>query len=119
MYWCALICWTFSCYQQPGDHPECADDSEKQKGCAPPNLHDQQGEQWGKDSRPDRAAKSHHAQAKCAALRCSSLMMGIAASPSTALSAKLMAPRTNSITSMIQPYGEMRVRVWLCLSFCG
>src|SRR5437868_8554200 len=43
------------------------------------------------------------------ALRCSSLMIGIAARPRTALSAKLMTPRAKRKAIIAHPNDEMRV----------
>src|SRR5438309_1417221 len=43
------------------------------------------------------------------ALRCSSLMIGIAARPSTTLSVKLMTPRAKSKAIITHPNGETRV----------
>src|SRR6266487_1465365 len=55
----------------------------------------------------------------CVGLKCISLMMGTAARPSTALSAKLITPSPSSKKIIIHPYGEMRVRAaFIVYPFC-
>src|SRR4249919_3686130 len=109
--------WMLSPNQQPQYHPEQTDSSKQRKGRAPSHDYDQEGEGWCKYCWPNCLTSPY-----CAGLKCNSLVMGTAARPRAALSAKLITPRPRSMKIIIHPYGEMWARAAFIVypyCYCG